>query len=393
MNKKTLAIIIGGLMVLGIIFWVVSFVLKPPVVEEVGPWPGMPLSDFEGTLYVFEWEDYDDPGLWNVGESAFNEIYPNVKPEFTFFADETDALDKLKAGIKADIVHGCGGSLMRYYNAGVLEPMDISLIPNWQQMNEAFRNFAKEENKGTPVKGEIYFAPLEWGYSTVMYRNDLLDELGIPENERDTFNLLFDPRLKGEIMIIDSPDEIYPIVALAAGIPPYEIWNPTDEQLEIMKNKLLEQRPLIKAYWPETGAIVEAVAAGEIAAVNIWGESYLVLKEMGVDVTFSFPKEGIVTWLCGFSIVKGLKERDPDLYAVAHAFINAWMDKQAGANIIDTMLYGHSNQQAHVLAKEKEIVKAFHFDDPTVLQKSVFWQEPLRIEEFITIWNEVKVGE
>lgn len=394
MDKKNLTIIIGGLVVLGIIWGVVLFISKEPVVEEViGPWPGMPSSDFEGRLRILEWEGYEDPSLWNVGESAFNKAYPNVEAEFTFFVDEEEALDMLKAGIEADLVHECSGSIMRYYDAGVIEPMDISLIPNWQQMNEVFINLAKEPIKGTPVEGEIYLAPLDWGYSTLMYRNDLLDEIGIPENERDTFNLLFDPRLKGKIMVMDSADEIYPMTALALGIPEDEMWNPTDEQLEMFRQKLLEQRPLIKNYWSFPEDIVKPVAAGEVAAVNIWGESYLTLKEMGVDVTFSFPKEGIITWACGFSITKGLKERDPDLYAVAHAFINAWMDRQAGANIIDIMLYGHTNRQAHILATEKEIVKSFHFDDPTILQKSVFWQETSRIEDITAIWEEVKASQ
>lgn len=391
MSKKTLAIIIGGLIVLGIIFWVVSFVLKPPVVEEVGPWPGMPPSDFEGTLRVIEWEGYEDPTLWNVGESAFKKIYPNVDVEFIIIVDEEKALSKIQAGVEADLVHECVGSVIWYYNEGAIEPLDISLIPNFEKMHEVFKEMVRKEGVGTPVAGEIYIIPADWGHSTIMYRNDLLDEAGIPENERDTYKLLLDPRLKGKIMIMDSPDEVYPLIALAAGIPKEDIWTLNDEQLEILRQKLLELKPLVKYFWEYPEDIIEPVAAGEIAAVNIWGESYLTLKGMGVDVTFGFPREGILTWVCGFSPVKGLKERDPDLYKVAHAFINAWLDEQAGANMIDMFMYGNPNVNAAALAKEKEIVKDFRYDDPEVLYEGVFWSEVPEetLDKIYAIWDEV----
>ncbi|HUW72163.1 MAG TPA: extracellular solute-binding protein [Candidatus Humimicrobiaceae bacterium] len=389
MNKKTLIIIIGVLILVVI---AAVILLKPPTVEEAPPpWPGMPSSDFEGTLRVFEWDGYDDPMLWDVGESAFNKIYPKVEVKFDFFVDETEALDKLKAGFPADLVHLCQSSVTRYYEEEVIEPLDVSLIPSWRQMYQEFQDLA--EKKVTPVENEVYFAPLDWGYTTIVYRNDLLDELAIPEEERDTYNLLFDQRLKGKIMIMDSAEEQTPITALAAGFSPDEIWDLTDEQLEVVKNKLLEQKPLLYGYWTESEDVIAPMLAGEVVAATAWGDVYFALKEAGIDVTFSFPEENILTWICGFSIVEGLEERNPDLYAAAHAFINAWLDPQVGANLIDFHLYGHSNQAAHILAESKDIIELFRLDDPTVFKETVFWQPSASPEIEETIWNEVRWGE
>ncbi|MFQ5836033.1 MAG: PotD/PotF family extracellular solute-binding protein, partial [bacterium] len=152
------------------------------------------------TLQVFEWGGYEDPNLWNVGESAFKTMYPDVDVQFSFFIDESEALSKLKLGFRPDIVHPCGASIQRWYDAGLIEPLDTSLIPNWQNMSERFITYAEVD--ATPVAGEVYFAPADWGYSTVLYRPDLLEQLGVPPDEWDTFDLLFNPKLAGKVMVM-----------------------------------------------------------------------------------------------------------------------------------------------------------------------------------------------
>ena len=185
------------------------------------------------TLRIFEWGGYEDPDLWNVGESAFRKLYPDVNLEFSFFVDEAEALSKLKLGFRPDIVHPCGGSIQRWYDAGVLEPLDTSLISNWQNMSDKFITYAEEEE--TPVEGEVYFAPVDWGYSSVLYRPDLLEQLGVPEDKWDTYDLLFNPNLTGKVMVMDSAVEVTPMAALAAGVPVDNMWNMSDAEMEMTK--------------------------------------------------------------------------------------------------------------------------------------------------------------
>jgi len=341
------------------------------------------------TLRIFEWGGYEDPAFWNVGESAFKKLYPDVNLEFSFFVDEAEALSKLKLGFRPDIVHPCGGSIKRYYDAGVIEPLDTSLIPNWQNMSDKFITYAEEEE--TPVEGEVYFAPIDWGYSSVMYRPDLLEQLGVPEDQWETYDLLFNPNLTGKVMVMDSAVEVTPMAALAAGVSVDNMWNMSDAEMEMTKAKLLYQKlNLLRGYWTIPTQILPAMASGEIVAANIWGESYVALKSQGVNVTFAFPEEGLISWICGFSIVEGLKARDPELYKIAHAFINAWMDPQAGATLIDLYAYGHSNKYAHTIAERMDTIELLHFDNATYLEETVFWQYTPNEADWIAMWDEVK---
>jgi len=338
---------------------------------------------------VFEWGGYEDPDLWNAGLYAFKTLYPNVNVEFSFYVDEAEALSKLKMGYRPDIVHPCGGSIQRWYDAGVIEPLNISLIPLWQEMFDRFIAYAEEEE--TPVEGEVYFAPIDWGYSSVMYRPDLLEQLGVPEDKWNTYDLLFNPNLTDKVMVMDSAVEVTPMAALAAGVPADHIWDMNETEMAMTREKLLFQKlNLLRGYWTVPTQVVSAMASGEIVATNAWGETYVTLTGQGVNVTFSFPEEGMLSWICGFSIVEGLKARDSDLHKVAHAFINAWMDPQAGANLIDSYAYGHTNEDAHLLAERQDTVELLHFDDPTYLEQTIFWKYIQNEADWIAMWDEIK---
>jgi len=362
------------------------------------PWEGMPPSDYAGTLNVFEWGGYEDPNLWNAGKYAFNRIYPKVEVKFSFFVDEAEALTKLQAGFRPDVVHPCGASVPRWVDAGVIEPINISLIPLWKNMTEKFQTFDQNFVNDIP-----YFVPQDWGYSTVMYRPDLLEAMGIPkinpdtgENQWDTFNLLFDPKggkMYKKIAFMDSATETFPMAALAAGIKPDELWNMTEAQLAICRQKFVEQKQggMIRFYWKVPADTISAMQKGEIVAANIWGEEYAALKSAGVNVTFSWPKEGLLAWVCGSCVVEGVKARNPDLYKIAHAFLNAWIDPQAGANLIDLYAYGTPNKDAAKIAKKQEdIVKPLYFDDPTILDRVILWLYSPNEPRWYEIYLEVK---
>jgi len=361
------------------------------------PWEGMPPSDYAATLNVFEWGTYENPNLWNAGKYAFNRLYPNVEVKFSFFVDESEALTKLQAGFKPDLVHPCGQSIRRWVDAGVIEPINISLIPLWKNMTEKFQTFDQNFVNEIP-----YFQPTDWGYTTVLYRPDLLEQMGIPkydpvtgENQWDTYNLLFDPKggkMYKKIAIMDSAVEMFPQAALAAGIPYEQVWNMTSTQLELAKQKFVEQKQggMIRFYWKVPADTISAMQKGEIVAANVWGEEYVVQKSAGVNVTFSFPKEGVLAWVCGFSIVKGLKEGDQYLYKVAHAYMNAWIDPQAGANLIDLLGYGTPNKDAAKMAERQETVELLGFDDPATLDRVKLYKYASNEPDWAKIYVEVK---
>jgi spermidine/putrescine transport system substrate-binding protein len=351
-------------------------------------------TDVTGTLTVFEWSGYELEEFWDT----FKVMYPNVKVEFSFFVDEAEALTKLQAGFEADIAHPCFASVPRWKDAGVIEPLNTSLIPNWEDI---FENMTANIEEGTMFGGEHYFVPVDWGYSTILYRPDKLEELGIPKKDPvtgaenwDNYTLLFNnrPELANKISLMDSAVEVMGMAAIAAGVPAEDVWNMTDAQLEDVAAKLEEGKPMVRTYWetPDDVVLMMAGEDPEIVAANVWGESAITLQNEGWNVTFSKPVQGRFSWTCGFSIVDGFKERKPELWEAAHAFINAWLDPAAGAYLIDSYWYGHSNSKAQLFVEDVETMTALGFDSTDVLAESIIWEYTPNEDEWVLIWTEYR---
>lgn len=349
-------------------------------------------TDVTGTLNVFEWSGYELEELWDT----FKVMYPNVDVKFTFFVDEAEALTKLQAGFEPDIAHPCFASIPRWYDAGVIEPLNISLIPNWEDIFDDIKTNVEE---GTVFGGEHYFVPTDWGYSTILYMPEALEDLGIPKTDPvtgaenwDNYTLLFNYReeLVNKISLMDSAVEVMAMAAIAAGVPKEDVWNMTDAQLDLTEAKLEEGKPMVRAYWSTPDEVVSMMATGEIVAANVWGESAITLKSEGYNVTFSDPVQGRILWTCGFSIVDGFRERKPELWEAAHAFINAWLDPTAGAWLIDNYWYGSPNSLAPALVEDVETMTALGFASTAVLETSIIWEYTPNEDEWVLIWTEYR---
>jgi spermidine/putrescine transport system substrate-binding protein len=344
-------------------------------------------TEVTGTLKVFEWSGYELEELWGT----FKRWYPNVDVEFSFFVDEAEALTKLQAGFDTDIVHPCFASIPRWYDAGVIEPLDISLIPNWEDIFDDIKTNVEE---GAMFDGEHYFVPTDWGYSTVLYRPDKLEDLGIPREDWDTYNLLFDYRseLVNKISLMDSAVEVMAMAAIAAGVPKEDVWTMTDAQLDLTEDKLEEGKPMVRAYWETPDEVVSMMAGDdpEIVAANVWGESAITLKSEGWNVTFSDPVQGRILWTCGFSLADGFRERKPELWEAAHAFINSWLDPAAGAWLIDNYWYGSPSSLAPALVEDVETMTSLGFASTDVLETAIIWEYTPNEDEWILMWTDYR---
>ena len=65
---------------------------------------------------------------------------------------------------------------------------------------------------------------------------------------------------------------------------------------------LVKQREILRFYWDDSGQINQGLASGEIVAAYAWNETVKTLKEEGVPVAYMIPEEGILTWVCGFTM-------------------------------------------------------------------------------------------
>ena len=138
--------------------------------------------DNDVDLSILEWNGYQQAEY----HPEFNAKYGG-QPAFTFFAEEEDALQRMRNGYRVDLVHLCNGQIAAARDAGLIKPLDTSRIPRWGDITPALLDL-----RDVLVDGEYWLAPWDWGYSTVAYNPEII------EVENATFAIFVDPRFKGK---------------------------------------------------------------------------------------------------------------------------------------------------------------------------------------------------
>jgi spermidine/putrescine transport system substrate-binding protein len=158
------------------------------------------------------------------------------------------------------------------------------------------------------------------------------------------------------------------------------------EDLDRIKAKLLEQKPLLRFYWNDQTSMEQAMASGEIVASSAWNGSAATLSDQGVPVKFVAPKEGALSYCCGLVRVKG-GSHDDEVYDL----LNAMSAPEAGKWLIETYGYGHSNRKSFEIVSEETLQKRGLPKDPNeMLGAGVFSTVSNHLPELTQMIEEVK---
>ena len=162
-------------------------------------------ADEDGEAIYYTWAGYDLPEVW----PSYVEKH-GAEPDAPLFGDTAEAFAKVRAGYQVDVTHPCAGStVVRWRDAGLLQPIDTSRLSNWSDLVPALTNL-----QGSVVDGDTYFAPFEWGQTSITYRTDLIDV------EEDSWGILWDEQYAGKLTMLDAAEDAWWCAAIMrASIP------------------------------------------------------------------------------------------------------------------------------------------------------------------------------
>ena len=324
-----------------------------------------------GPLTVLEWAGYDEPQYYQ----PFAANHPDGDIEFAYLDQDSDAYAKMQSGFQIDVVHPCSNWWGVWVQAGLVQPIDTTRLSNWSGISPklaALGNF----------DGQQYFVPWEWGFDSILVRTDKIEKM--PESWGD----LWDPAYAGRLSIADMPEVNHATAALALGIK--DPWQTTPEQNEAIKQKLIELKPNVLTYWTGSTELSQLVASGDVwIASNVWPDTYGTLLDEGVQVEYLEPKEGRLGWVCGYGISANAEHTD-----LAYEYLDALISPESMAQEANDFWYGAANMDALPLIDES-VVKLFELDDPTVLDRTIFYETMSEEQraEVTEMWDEVKASQ
>ncbi|MGD9862889.1 MAG: ABC transporter substrate-binding protein [Pseudodonghicola sp.] len=325
----------------------------------------------DGKLTYFTWSGYELP-VFHEGYTASHADALEV----SVFGDDDDAFTKVKAGFHPDLAHPCYDKIARWNAEGLLQPIDTARIANWEHIFPAFRDLPDIQ----AGDGKVWMVPWDWGNTSVLYRTDMV----APDAEM-SWNMLWDPQYAGRLATIDAVHDTPLVAAVLAGVNPFDM---SEADMEKVADKLREQRPLLTTYTTDMTSIEQSLASGELAAAMTWNASAVALKAQGVPVEFMDPKEGMLTWTCGFVMLKDAQNVD-----LAYDFINARLDAGSGMHLIEDYGYGASTDSAFAeVAPEKLDELKLPADPQKMLATTIFTGPMKQNDQLAKMFERIKAG-
>ncbi|NLJ80458.1 MAG: spermidine/putrescine ABC transporter substrate-binding protein, partial [Firmicutes bacterium] len=185
------------------------------------------------TLYVYNWGDYIDESI--LGEF---EKETNIKVVYDTFATNEDLYVKIKSGGSSyDLIFPSDYMLTRMREEGMLEKIDISRIPNIKHIDARFLGHDYDPQNE-------YSVPYMWGTMGILYNTTMVDDVV------DSWDILWDPKYRKEILMLDSQRDSIGAALLKLG---FSLNTLDPSELAAAGELLKQQKPLVLAYVVDEG--------------------------------------------------------------------------------------------------------------------------------------------
>ncbi len=334
---------------------------------------GGPESVYKGqTLNVLSWEGYQE----DEWVKPFEEKY-GVKVNVSYAGSVDEMFAKAASGsVHYDLIFMDGGSVTRYQKLNLIQPIDTSKLKNTAQLIPTMN---KLNEKHVTFEGKAYALPFAWGSLPLAVNREKIKE------PVDSWSVLWDDKYKGKIATVDDANNQISMAALLLGFKdPYQL---TDDQMQQVKQKLIEQKQLVRSYYTGFEDGKNLMASGEAWVIYTQGPTMVTdLQKAGMDVVEVVPKEGALVWIDNVTI--GAKSQNPEL---VHFYIDYLISAEVQAQVVKKAGYGVVNQEAVKHISEKEAKEA-HMDDMDYFNHLVYVAFPESFEKRVKLWNEVKAN-
>jgi spermidine/putrescine transport system substrate-binding protein len=269
-------------------------------------------SKDENVLVVVNWKDYGSDSEKVIRH--FEESY-GCKIVHEYMASEEELLTKLRTGGigKFDVVLPNASVLPMAINEGLIEAIDTSKLDNYGDVFAKFRQLPENSKNG-----KLYAVPWVWGSTAIAYNSDMVQE------KVDAISVLWDQKYAGKIAFRDDYNDAVMTAAIVLGQDPN---HPSD--LEAIKAKLIEQKPLNRTYWKTGDEFSKLFANKQIAVGMMWSGQAAAMKLNGEPIEYVIPKEGAIGWVDNWAVVKDAPHKDMAYtfinYMIGEAFQKAWV--------------------------------------------------------------------
>ena len=268
------------------------------------------------TLNVYNWGQYIADGSDDSMEviKEFEARHPNIKVNYSTYDSNEIMYSKLaNGGITVDVIIPSDYMIARLISEDMLLPLNFDNIPNYQYVDENFRNTSYDPDN-------LYSVPYTWGTVGILYNTKYVDEADVTGWE-----LLWNEKYTGKTLMFGNSRDAFGIAQYLLG---YDVNTMDKDELRACAAKLLEQKPVLQQYVMDE--IFATMQNEEAWIAPYYAGDCLTMMGENENLAFYLPEnQGFNLFIDAMCIPCCAKEKE-----AAELFINFLCDPEiAGANM------------------------------------------------------------
>ncbi len=236
------------------------------------------------TLNVYNWGEYiadgseDNPDTIKEFESWYEETYKQkVKVNYSTFASNEDMYAKLSSGaVSYDVIFPSDYMIQRMISENMLLKLNFDNIPNYQYINESFRNLYYDPDNS-------YTVPYTYSMVGVIYNANVVDEA-----DANGWDLLWNEKYSGNILQFNNSRDAFGTAQYRLGL---DVNSEDKSTWDAALAELRKQSPLVKSYVMDE--IYNMMESGEAAIGAYYAGDYFTMLDAQadtVDLQFYYPE-------------------------------------------------------------------------------------------------------
>ena len=332
-------------------------------------------ADTGVTINVYNWGQYISDGTDGYLDvnAAFTEA-TGIEVNYMTFDTNESLYTKLKTGGSSyDIIVPSDYMAGRLIDEGLVQKLDFSNIPNYQYINEAYKNTAYDPDNE-------YSVPYTWGTVGVIYNKKYVDEADI-----GSWDLLWNEKYAGKILMFDNNRDAFAIAESRLG---YSL-NTTDSvALTACAELLKQQKPVVQQYVMDQ--IFDKMTREEAWIAPYYAGDYLTMLEDNPDLGFFFPQEGFNLFIDCLMIPSSAEHK-----AEAEAYINFLLSPEVCGENLDYLGYSAPEDAAkEYMDPEVSSSEIAYPSAETLARSEAFLYLPTESNQLMdSLWLDVKTGD
>jgi spermidine/putrescine-binding protein len=316
-------------------------------------------------LNFYNWTDYiADDTIPNFQKET------GIKVTYDNYSSNDDLFAKIRTGGTGyDIIVPTDATMVKMKHANLLQPLDLSLIPNVKNLDPRFRTAAYDP-------GNQYSIPWQWGTTGIGFDKT---KVGGSVTDWDAFNL---PDISGKSSFLDEARDAFAMALFALKKDPNTL---DTNDLDAATNYLLDLKKKVQKI---TSDYQDPLKSGQLLLCQAYSGDVFTIQADNKNIEYVIPTSGAFSWVDSMAIPKGAGHPKN-----AEAFMNYILEPKVGAALTNFVNYGSPNKAAEPFINKDILDNPLIYPSAADLAKLPFQKDLGEDElEYSDRWDKVKTA-